>query len=49
VQNVRNDMYLVSEAVRLTPSAQLSADDSAALKAYSAGVDAATKFIPVWV
>jgi PiT family inorganic phosphate transporter len=51
VQNVRNEMYLVSEAVRFaqSPANGLPADETAALKAYRAGVDGATKFIPVWV
>jgi len=51
VQNVRNDMYLVSEAVRFaqTPANGLSADETATLRAYRTAVDGATKFIPVWV
>jgi inorganic phosphate transporter, PiT family len=51
VQNVRNDMYLVSEAIRLAqkPGAGLSAQDAATLSAYRGEVDAATKFIPTWV
>jgi PiT family inorganic phosphate transporter len=51
VQNVRNDMYLVSEAIRLTQKsdAALSAHDAATLGAYRSAIDAATKFIPVWV
>jgi PiT family inorganic phosphate transporter len=49
VPNVRNDMYLVSEAIRLAQKTNLSAQDAAALTAYRGTVDAATKFIPVWV
>jgi PiT family inorganic phosphate transporter len=49
VQNVRNDMYLISEAIRLAPKASLSAEEAPTLAAYRKSVDAATKFIPVWV
>ena len=49
VPNVRNDMYLVSEAIQLAQKAALSRQDAAALTAYRGAVDAATKFIPVWV
>jgi PiT family inorganic phosphate transporter len=51
VQNVRNDMYLVSEAIRLAQKsdAGLTAQDTAALSSYRGAVDAATKFIPTWV
>jgi PiT family inorganic phosphate transporter len=50
VPNVRNDMYLVSEGIRLAlKSSDLSAQDTSALTAYRGAVDAATKFIPVWV
>jgi PiT family inorganic phosphate transporter len=52
VGNTRNDMYLVSEAVRLLAkdkAAELSAPDLAKLTAYKAELDAATKFIPLWV
>jgi PiT family inorganic phosphate transporter len=42
-------MYLVSEAIRLAQKAALSPQDAAALTAYRGVVDAATKFIPVWV
>jgi PiT family inorganic phosphate transporter len=51
VQNVRNDMYLVSEAIRLAqkPGAGLSTEEAAVLAAYRGAVDAATKFIPTWV
>ncbi len=50
--NVRNDMYVTSEALRLianSPDASFSADERAALKNYKNKVDKATKFIPTWV
>jgi len=52
VRNFRNDLYLVSEALRVikkTGTPALSADDEAVLKNYKAHVDNATKFIPLWV
>ncbi len=52
VHNVRNDMYLASEAIpRLSKDASSGLDpaDNALLKAYRAELDNATKFIPVWV
>lgn len=52
VGNTRNDMYLTSEAIRfLTKDKEndLSKEDIAALDAYKASLDAATKFIPTWV
>ena len=49
VSNVRNDMYLVSEGIRLAQKTDLSAQDATVLTAYRGAVDAATKFIPVWV
>ncbi len=52
VQNVRNDMYLTSEAIRLLvkdPAARLDADTLKNLKAFKAQIDNATKFIPLWV
>jgi PiT family inorganic phosphate transporter len=50
--NVRNDMYVASEALRLmqknhTPS--FTPDETAALANYKSKVDKATKFIPGWV
>ena len=50
-QNVRNDMFLVSEAVRQMQKsgAKLSADETGTLKAFKGGLDKATKFIPPWV
>jgi inorganic phosphate transporter, PiT family len=52
VGNTRNDMYLVSEALRFLAKdkeAELSATDVATLNAYKGSLDAATKFIPIWV
>lgn len=49
--NMRNDMYLVSDAIRLIPSdgANLSAPQAATLSAYRSSLDDSTKFIPLWV
>jgi PiT family inorganic phosphate transporter len=50
--NVRNDMYVTSEAIRLMQknnNPAFSADENAALKNYKSKVDKATKFIPPWV
>jgi len=53
VTNVRNDMYLTSEAVRVFDkdphSAALDADTRSNLDAFKKDIDAATKFIPLWV
>jgi inorganic phosphate transporter, PiT family len=52
VRNFRNDMYLVSEALRLmkkTKQPDISAADWAALDNYKKHVDGATRFIPGWV
>ena len=52
VGNTRNDMYLVSEAIRFLmkdKESDLSADDIKTLNAYKASLDKATKFIPTWV
>src|SRR5579863_7369189 len=52
VTNVRNDMYLTSEAVRVLdkdPHASgLDADTRSYLDAFKKQIDAATKFIPLW-
>src|SRR5271169_1348608 len=48
VGKTRNDMYLVSEAIRFLmkdEESDLSADDVKALNAYKSSLDAATKFI----
>jgi PiT family inorganic phosphate transporter len=50
--NVRNDMYVTSEAIRLmqkNKSVNFTADENAVLTNYKGKVDKATKFIPVWV
>ena len=52
VPNVRNDMYLVSETIRLLDKdthVTFDADTKANLKAFKTQIDAATKFIPLWV
>ena len=52
VSNVRNDMYLSSETIRLLDKVadfHPSAGTKENLGAYKKGVDAATKFIPLWV
>ena len=52
VRNFRNDMYLVSEALRLMQrnhQPEFSADDANVLANYKKHVDSATKFIPGWV
>jgi len=52
VGNTRNDMYLVSEALRLLTKdkeAELSPQDIATLNAYKKSLDNSTKFIPSWV
>jgi PiT family inorganic phosphate transporter len=50
--NVRNEMYLASEAIRVADKAgalKLSAADAAVVKKYKKQIDDATKFIPPWV
>jgi inorganic phosphate transporter, PiT family len=50
--NVRNDMYVISESIRLWEKAgkpAISSQDEATLKNYKAHLDTATKFIPPWV
>jgi inorganic phosphate transporter, PiT family len=50
--NVRNDMYLVSEGIRVmekTKAPAFSAADTKVLTNYKAHLDKATKFIPGWV
>src|SRR5271168_1629737 len=52
VRNFRNDMYVVSEALRLmnkTHQPAFSTADAAVLANYKKHVDNATKFIPTWV
>jgi inorganic phosphate transporter, PiT family len=50
--NIRNEMYLESEGLRLlgkSKSITLNAADKGALTAYKTQLDDATKFIPSWV
>ncbi|MGA2672523.1 MAG: inorganic phosphate transporter [Terracidiphilus sp.] len=50
--NVRNDMYVASEAIRLMQKSgnpSFTPEENAALKNYKSKVDKATKFIPDWV
>ena len=52
VGNTRNDIYLASEALRFLQkddAAALSDPDKKTLAAYKTQIDAATKFIPIWV
>jgi PiT family inorganic phosphate transporter len=52
VPNVRNDMYLTSEAIRLIQKDKQVALDSIAssdMRRFKTQIDAATKFIPMWV
>ena len=52
VGNVRNDMYLTSEAIRVLAKTDEFKPSPVArenLVAFKKGVDSATKFIPVWV
>ncbi len=52
VPNVRNDMYLASEAIRFigkNDKVTLTPDATKNLKAFKGQIDAATKFIPTWV
>ncbi|HKX80490.1 MAG TPA: inorganic phosphate transporter [Novosphingobium sp.] len=52
VQNVRNDMYLASEAIKRLGKdkpAGISEADVEVLNGYKASLDAGTRFIPTWV
>ena len=52
VRNFRNDMYLVSESLRLmqkTHQPDIAANDWKVLANYKKHIDSATKFIPLWV
>ncbi|MGU3537695.1 inorganic phosphate transporter [Methylobacterium sp. A54F] len=52
VGNTRNDMYLASEAIRFLmkdKESALSPAEVETLKAYKGSLDAATRFIPLWV
>jgi PiT family inorganic phosphate transporter len=51
VQNIRNDMFMVSEAIRLLQNqhVEFSPPEASALKTYRGVLDDSTKFIPTWV
>jgi inorganic phosphate transporter, PiT family len=52
VRNFRNDLYVISEALRLMQKSgnpKLTADDAAVLANYKKHIDHATRFIPLWV
>lgn len=52
VANVRNDMYLASEAIRFldkSDAPKFDADTKKNLKVFKGQIDDATKFIPLWV
>jgi PiT family inorganic phosphate transporter len=52
VRNFRNDMYVVSEAIRLMQKSgkpTFTPPDVAVLKNYKVHIDKATRFIPLWV
>ncbi|HUD95167.1 inorganic phosphate transporter [Sphingobium sp.] len=52
VGNIRNDMYLASEAIKRMgkeKSANLSDEAGETLTAYKGSLDAGTRFIPTWV
>jgi PiT family inorganic phosphate transporter len=52
VRNFRNDMYVISEALRLMQKSgnpKFTDADAAVLKNYKTHIDNATKFIPSWV
>ena len=49
--NLRNDMYLTGDAIRLLPKqgAQFTVAEAATLKTYTGGLQNGTRFIPLWV
>lgn len=52
VSNVRNDMYLASEALNFLlkdKANNLKPDEVAKIKAFKGSLDGATRFIPLWV
>ena len=52
VRNLRNDMYLASEALRVLAKdkeSELTPDEKTQLGAFKRDLDLATKFIPLWV
>jgi PiT family inorganic phosphate transporter len=51
VQNIRNEMFMVSESIRVLQKqgVAFTAPEASALKAYKGALDDSTKFIPTWV
>jgi len=51
VQNIRNEMFMVSEAIRTLEKQNVpfTPTEAAALKTYKGALDDSTKFIPTWV
>jgi PiT family inorganic phosphate transporter len=52
VPNIRNDMYLLAESIRILEKrqeVQLDADTLMNLEAFKSELDEATRFIPLWV
>src|SRR6202167_1476802 len=52
VRNFRNDMYLISESLRLMQKSgkpEIAASDAAILANYKKHIDHSTRFIPLWV
>jgi PiT family inorganic phosphate transporter len=51
VQNIRNEMFMVSEAIRYLQNQHVAfaPAETAALKSYKGELDNSTKFIPTWV
>jgi inorganic phosphate transporter, PiT family len=51
VQNIRNDMFMVDEALRLMQKQRIPfyPHEEAAIKSYKSGLDESTKYIPLWV
>lgn len=52
VRNFRNDLYIISEALRLTAKSgkpQFAPADAAVLANYKKHIDHSTRFIPLWV
>jgi PiT family inorganic phosphate transporter len=52
VRNFRNDMYLISESLRLMQKSHkpdIAADDATILANYKKHIDHSTRFIPLWV
>jgi PiT family inorganic phosphate transporter len=51
VENIRNEMFLVSEAIRVMEKKHFAftPEEKTAVDGYKKALDASTKFIPVWV